>query len=370
MDSQPASSSSPQPIRPQVAADPQAPPLRVVLEEPRRYGRFARRVLWTVLGLSILMNISMFGRLEEYSGGGESQVHEKYHSHARHAADKVAIITVDGTIMSGEGFVKQQIDAIRRDDHVKAIVLRVDSPGGTVTGSDYIYHHLKELIADRKIPMVVSMGSMAASGGYYISMAAGPNEKLIYAEPTCWTGSIGVIIPHYDLAGLLEKYDVQDDSISSHPLKQMGSPTARLPEKYREEEKQILQELVDSTFARFKDIVLASRPELKANEEIQAQVFTGRIFTAGEAKKNHLVDELGFIEDAITRAIELAAVKSSEVRVVKYQKPVNVLEQALFGATSHANGRGPSLDLASILDLTAPRAYYLCTMLPAAFRRD
>jgi len=365
MDSHSPSPSNPQPIGSQLAAEPQAPPLRVVLEEPRRYGKFARRLLLTALGVSILMNISMWGRYEDYSGG-ESQVHEKYHSHSRTATDKVAIITVDGTIMSGEGFVKQQIDAVRRDEHVKAIVLRVDSPGGTVTGSDYIYHHLKQLIADRKIPMVVSMGSMAASGGYYISMAAGPKEKTIYAEPTCWTGSIGVIIPHYDLAGLLEKYDVQDDSISSHPLKQMGSPTARLPEKYRAEEKQILQQLVDSTFARFKDIVLDSRPALKADEKTQAEVFTGRIFTAGEAQRNHLVDELGFIEEAISRAIELAALTPGNVRVVKYQKPVNVFEQALFGATS----RGPRLDLASILDLAAPRAYYLCTMLPAAVRRD
>ncbi len=365
MDSHSTPPASPQPIRPQGVAEPQAPPLRVVLEEPRRFGKFARRLLWTALGVSVLMNLSMWGRYEEYSGG-ESQVHEKFHSHSRTAADKVAIITVDGTIMSGEGFVKQQIDAARHDEHVKAIVLRVDSPGGTVTGSDYIYHHLKQLLADRKIPMVVSMGSMAASGGYYISMAAGPQEKLIYAEPTCWTGSIGVIIPHYDLAGLLEKYDVQDDSIASHPLKQMGSPTARLPEKYREEEKQILQELVDSTFVRFKDIVLASRPQLAADDKTQAEVFTGRIFTAGEAQRNHLVDELGFIEDAITRAIELAALKPSDVRVVKYQKPVNVLEQALFGPSS----RSAKLDLASILDLAAPRAYYLCTLWPAAVRRD
>ncbi len=365
MESQPASPSNPQPFRPQALTEPQGPPLRVVIEEPRRLGKLGRRLLWTALGVSILMNLSMWGRYEEYSGG-ESQVHEKYHSHSRFAADKIAILTVDGTIMSGEGFVKQQIDAIRKDEHVKAVVLRVDSPGGTVTGSDYIYHHLKQLIADRKIPLVVSMGSMAASGGYYISMAAGPEKKLIYAEPTCWTGSIGVIIPHYDLAGLLEKYDVQDDSISSHPLKQMGSPTARLPEKYREEEKQILQELVDVTFARFKNIVLESRPELKDDEQVQAQVFTGRIFTAGEAQKNHLVDELGFIEDAIDRAIELASVKSSDIRVVKYQKPVNVIDQMLFGA----NSRASHFDLSAVLDLTAPRAYYLCTMLPAAFRRD
>ncbi len=365
MDSHVPGPSGSQPIRPAGVPDTQSGPLRVVLEEPRRFGKFGRRLLWSALGLSVLFNLSLWGRYQEYSGG-EPQVREKYHSLSHSAPDKIAIITVDGTIMGGEGFVKKQIDAVRHDEHVKAVVLRVDSPGGTVTGSDYIYHHLKELIADRKIPMVVSMGSMAASGGYYISMAAGPSEKTIYAEPTCWTGSIGVIIPHYDVAGLLEKYDIQDDSIASHPLKQMGSPTARLPEKYRVEEKQILQELVDSTFARFKGIVLASRPALKADEKLQETVFTGRIFTAGEAQQNHLVDELGFIEDAISRAVELAALTPGQVRVVKYQKPINLFDSALFGQESHA----PRLDLASILDLAAPRAYYLCTMLPAAVQRQ
>ncbi len=363
MDPQTNPPTGPQPIRPQVVPEPQAPPLRVVLEEPRRFGKFGGWLLWSIFGFSLLLNYSLLRHEEELSGG-EPQVHEKYHSHSRTAADKVAIITVDGTIMSGEGFVKQQIDAVRHDEHVKAVVLRVDSPGGTVTGSDYIYHHLKELLADRKIPMVVSMGSMAASGGYYISMAAGPNEKTIYAEPTCWTGSIGVIIPHYDLAGLLAKYDVQDDSIASHPLKQMGSPTARLPEKYREEEKQILQQLVDATFARFKDLVLAARPAPAADEQTQAEVFTGRIFTAGEAQQHHLVDELGFIEDAIDRAIELSSLQSSKVRVIKYHKPVSVLEQALMGSTS----RAPALDVSALLDLASPRAYYLCTLLPSAIR--
>ena len=354
-----------QPIRAQVVPEPQSAPLRVVLEEPRRFGKLGRRLLWMALGFSILMNLSLWGRYQEY-GGSEAQVREKYHSHSRAASDKVAIITVDGTIMAGDGFVKKQIDAVRHDDHVKAVVLRVDSPGGTVTGSDYIYHHLKELVAERKIPLVVSMGSIAASGGYYISMAAGPGNKRIYAEPTCWTGSIGVIIPHYDLAGLLARWDIQDDSISSHPLKQMGSPTARLPEKYREEEKQILKQLVDATFERFKEIVLASRPGLKADEQSQETVFTGRIFTAGEAQQNHLVDELGFIEDAIDRAIELAKLEPKDVRVVKYNKPMNIFDQAFFGA----EGRASQINLEALLDLSAPRAYYLCTLLPAAIRHE
>ena len=115
---------------------------------------------------------------------------------------KIAIIDVAGAIMEGEGFVKRQIDArAGRHRASSAVVLRVNSPGGTVTGSDYIYHHLRELVDERKLPMVVSMGSICASGGYYVAMAVGDEPDAIFAEPTTWTGSIGVIIPHYDLSG-------------------------------------------------------------------------------------------------------------------------------------------------------------------------
>src|SRR5262249_6094014 len=144
-------------------------------------------------------------------------------------------------VISGDdNFAKRQIDHVRDDDDVKAVVLRVDSPGGTITGSDFLYHHLKKLTRDKRIPLVVSMGGIAASGGYYISMAVGEAENTIYAEPTTWTGSIGVIIPHYDVSALLEKWEIKDDSIASNPLKMMGSPTRRLPEPIRAEEQKIL----------------------------------------------------------------------------------------------------------------------------------
>ena len=367
-------SGSDQPVRPQVVWEPQGAPLHVVIEEPRRFRKLGRRLLWTALMISIFFNLSLFGRLQNYLQP-EGEVHEKYHSLSETATNKIAIVTLEGTIMAEDNFLKKQLDAVRRDDHVKAIVLRINSPGGTVTGSDYLYHHLTQLVAEKKIPLVVSMGAIAASGGYYVAMAAGPNPKTIYAEPSCWTGSIGVIIPHYDISALLTKWDVRDDSIASHPLKQMGSPTAHLPEPYRTEEREILKQLVDATFDRFKQIVLDSRPELKADEASQEVVFTGRIFTAGEAKQQHLIDELGFVEDAITRAVELAKLTPETARVVKYHKPVGLLDQLLVGSQDRSSrfdlaGNLPVGSLATLFDLAAPRAYYLCTMLPAAFRNE
>ncbi|HTU25756.1 MAG TPA: signal peptide peptidase SppA [Pirellulales bacterium] len=367
---------NPQPAGPQVTWNPQGAPLRVVVEEPKgRLGKFARRMLWSFLAISLFINLSLFGRLQKYVQP-EGELDEKYHSLSKDAADKVAIVTLQGTIMSEDNFLKKQIDAVRHDDHVKAVVLRIDSPGGTVTGSDYLYHHLTQLVAEKKIPLVVSMGAIAASGGYYVAMAAGPNAKTIYAEPSCWTGSIGVIIPHYDLSALLNRWDVQDDSIASHPLKQMGSPTAHLPEPYREQERAILKQLVDSTFDRFKQIVLDSRPELKNDPASQEVVFTGRIFTAGEAKQQHLVDELGFVEDAIDRAVEMAGLTSKTARVIKYHKPVSLLDQLLVGSQDRSSqfdltrGSLSGAGLATLFDLSAPRAYYLCTMLPAALKNE
>jgi protease-4 len=292
-------------------------------------------------------------------------IDERYHSGAREAGDKVAIIDISGVIVDGEGFVRKQIDAVRQDKQVKAVVVRVDSPGGTVTGSDYIYHHLQELRQDRKIPLVVSMGSMATSGGYYISMAVGDQERSIYAEPTTTTGSIGVIIPHYDLSGMLERFDVRDDSISSHPRKQMLSMTRPIPDEHR----QIIQKYVDESFALFKERVKSGRPAFRMNPSTLDELATGEVFTAVQAKKHGLVDELGFLEDAIDRAIELAKLEKNRVRVVRYRSPPTLLEQVTGIKPPFVQ---PSLDAAALADASTPRAWYLHSSLPllAAARRD
>ncbi len=136
---------------------------------------------------------------------------------------------------------------------LKAIVVRVNSPGGTITGSDYMLHHLRKLAEDTHIPIVVSMGGLAASGGYYVSMCVGDTPETIFAEPTTWTGSIGVIIPHYNVADLMKKWGIQEDAVASHHLKTMGS----IARKMTEEERKIFQQLVDEGFTQFKDVIKA-----------------------------------------------------------------------------------------------------------------
>jgi protease-4 len=338
-------------------------PVRVQLEQRRSFwGKLSNRFLWIALVVAILVIFNQRAMYQDYFANPADNITERYHSLSKEAENKIAILSVEGAILSGDGFVKKQIDRIREDKNVKAVVLRVNSPGGTVTGSDYIYHHLKKLLAEKHIPMVVSMGSIAASGGYYISMAAGDGEKLIFAEPTSWTGSIGVIIPHYDISGLLEKWNVKDDSIASGPFKQMASPTQLLTPPEREKERALLQTLVNESFAGFKQLVLDSRAPLRNDPALQETVFTGQIFTARQAKANGLVDELGFIEDAIDRALQLAKLSKDNVRVVEYKQPLGVFSE-LLGANAQS-GRA-SFDLAQFLDLTAPRAYFLCTWLPS-----
>ena len=336
------------------AGGAEIPTQRIILEQPGgRWRRMLTRVLIIILAISLIGNIFQQAAYQSYVQPDPDLV-ESFHSGKTGASEKVAIILLKGTILDGEGFVKNQIDRAKKDDSVKAVVLRVDSPGGTVTGSHFLYHHLKELAEEK--PLVVSMGGMAASGGYYVSMAVGDEKNTIFAEPTTWTGSIGVIIPHFDLSRLLDKWHIQNDSISSGPYKQMGSWTRELPVA----ERKILQELVDESFEDFKQILRQGRPDLAADEERFTKVTTGRIFTAKQAMDIGLVDKMGFIKDAIGRAKELAGLAGKNVRVVKYKRPKTLADE-MFGTTQiHAN----SIELSALLELASLRAYYLCTGLP------
>lgn len=341
----------------------QPPPTRVILEQPGPWTRWNGRIAWTIAGVALLSAIGSAGAFARYFQR-DGRVVEKYHSLARAASAKVAIVTVSGAIMGGDGFVRAQLDQVADDDAVKAIVLRVDSPGGTVSGSDEIHHRLAALAARRKLPVVVSMGGIAASGGYYVAMANGGREDVIFAEPATLTGSIGVIIPHFDLSQAIRRFDIRDDSIASGPLKEMLSPTKERPPELAERERKLLQALVDDMFTRFKEIVRTGRPKLDA--AAVDKVATGQIFTARQAQEAGLVDRIGFLEDAVDRAVELAGLTAESARVVKYTKPKGLLDE-IVGGGSAAAGR---LSLEAFAELTTPRGWYLCSWAPALVRSE
>jgi protease-4 len=344
---------------PQVVAVPGSTTPQIVIREPSLFGR-AGKWLFALVVLLIVALVGVYGKYQSYFSPADGP-QEKYHSLDRVAQKKIAIIRVDGVILDGEGsFEKKQIDRVRNDPNVVAVVLRIDSPGGSVTGSDYLYHHLKKLKEDRDLPIVVSMGGVCASGGYYIAMAVGGQENAIFAQPTTWTGSIGVMIPHYDLSEAMSALKIKDDTLASGPNKLMGTLTRPMsPEHGR-----LLQGLVDESFQGFKEVVMDGRANFKNDPAALDAVATGQIFTAKQALEKRLVDRIGFVEDAIARAAELAGVPAKEVRCVKYEQPPGLFS-GLVGASSVAGG-ADRVDFSTMFNLATPRAYYLWTSLPAA----
>ena len=354
------------------ATDPLPPPLPggkkrtlageqavVVVQQPSIWRGVLSWLGWMVAGLCLLAIVGFVGARQEYfdSSGG---IREKYHSlskESKAAQQKIALLHVSGVITSGDGFVKRQIDRIREDEHVKGIVIRIESPGGSVYGSDFILHHLKELRAEKNEPMVVSMGSLAASGGYYVAMAVGDQEKCIFAEPLTTTGSIGVIIPHYNISGLMEEHGMVDDSLATHPRKTMLSMTRPMTD----DDRQVLEQYMDHAFERFKEVIKEGRPQFREDPESLDALATGEMFTAEQAKQLSLVDEIGFVEDAIARVLEMAGLDAKETRVITYTRPVSMLDA--ISLTKPAKPFDQSA-IHSLLKFNTQQAFYLTS--PAA----
>lgn len=209
--------------------------------------------------------------------------------------DKVGYVTIAGAITTSEKII-EQIDNFKEDSSVKAIVLRVNSPGGGVSPSQEIYDEVKAAAAVK--PVVVSMGSVAASGGYYIAVPA----HRILANPGTITGSIGVIMQFTNFEELLGKVGLKSQVVKSGLHKDIGSPVRPMSTADRE----ILQSLIDDVYAQFVQAVAESR---KMDPDAVRQLADGRIFTGRQALKAGLVDELGSYRDAIRVAAELAGIE-------------------------------------------------------------
>lgn len=220
--------------------------------------------------------------------------------------DKVAIIRVEGIILDSRKVI-EEIERYSKDSSVKAVVLRVDSPGGGVAASQEIYKEIIKL-KEKKI-VVVSMGSVAASGGYYISS---PADRIVANAGTI-TGSIGVIMEIPNFEGLMEKIGVKTQVIKSGRHKDIASAFRSMSS----EEKEILQALIDDVHDQFIRAVSDSRG--MTYEEVK-KLADGRIFTGKKAKELGLVDELGNLNDTIKLAGELSGIKGKPDVVSKKEK--------------------------------------------------
>lgn len=273
-----------------------------------------------VLFLALIVGISLIGAMFVGPKIKRSKIASR---------DKIAVVYVDGVIATGRGQVGlftegggtdgliRQLHAARDDAAVKAIVLRINSPGGTVPGSQEVGEELKKLRATGK-PVITSMADMAASGGYWLAACT---DK-IYANPSTITGSLGVYMPYSNWEELYKKIGVRQEKIKSGPHKDILSPDRQLTT----EERAILQVMVDDMYNQFVEVIAEGRHMDSARVR---QLADGRIYTGRQAKELGLVDEMGNMYDAIDGAAEMVGIQGNH-EVIEFGKK-NTLE-TLFGA--------------------------------------
>ncbi|MBI4208330.1 MAG: signal peptide peptidase SppA [Deltaproteobacteria bacterium] len=242
--------------------------------------------------------------------------------------------------------VVKRLQAASHDPNVVAVILRVNSPGGTVTASDILYHEILEFKDQTRIPVIVAMMDVAASGAYYVAMAS---DKVI-AHPTTITGSIGVIMTHISVEGLLQKIGVSGTNIVSGENKDIGTPFKDLST----EDQKILQSVIDSHYQTFVSVVQKGRKTLSEKEV--RRLADGRIYTAEQALSAGLIDQIGYLDDAIEEAKKRAGV--IQALVVIYTTPDKPRETIYSGIDSRAQYPALLGPLSPLLNLD-PNFLYL-----------
>ncbi|MBI1337105.1 MAG: signal peptide peptidase SppA [Phycisphaera sp.] len=273
-------------------------------------------------------------------------------------SDEVAIIDVSGMIYnssesgllgSGEnpvGTLHEKLELAAKDVHIKSVILRLNTPGGTVTASDAMYREVMRFKQQTHKPVVALCMDVTASGGYYLACAA----DRIVAYPTSVTGSIGVIVQTVSIKPALERWGVKAEAIVSGPNKETGSPLTVMTESQR----QVLQSIVDNFYGRFKAIVTENRPNLATDK--LAYITDGRVFTGDEALSLGIVDQLGDVYDAWTTAKKLAGIDHANLTL--YHRPTKFVNSP-YAASPMQPDHGAQVRVD--LDLPTPGAtfYYL-----------
>jgi protease-4 len=338
---------------------------------------------WRVVAFLLLIGlvISLLGNLVLGIGGGPSVASSGHGNHAgdhfmeavledNDSDDKILVVNIDGVISSQAvdpdgstlvDLVHDQLDRASRDEHVKAVVLRVDSPGGEVLASDEIYRLIKKFQeGEGGKPVIATMGNVAASGGYYVSAPC----RWIVANELTITGSIGVIMHGYNYRGLMDKVGVRRQVFKSGKFKDMLSPD-KSPEEETAEEKAMVQGMIQETFDRFKAVVAEGRKYAAEQNKDEGRKLAadwegladGRILSGKTAFENGFVDELGNFDTAVDRALELTGL--SKANLVAYHLPFNFAN--VFRIFGKAEARGVKVDLGLDLPkaLQPGRLYYV-----------
>jgi protease-4 len=262
--------------------------------------------------------------------------------------DKVALVDVSGLILNERGgglfggeenpvsLLAEKLDLARRDGHVKAVILRVDSPGGTVQATEAMHGLVERFRRESGKPVVACITNVGASGAYYLCCAAGR----IICQSTSITGSIGVIVQSVSFAGTMKMVGVKADAIVSGPMKDMGSPLRDMTEKDRA----VFQALVDEFYGRFLDAVAKGRANLD-KDKIRS-LADGRIYTGAQAVELGLADRLGDLQDALAEAKK--ACGAARVKVVMYDRPQGYRANVYSAAPSGTGGAGTQINLLNL----------------------
>jgi len=268
-----------------------------------------KKFFFVFLGLLLVFIAYTIGTRSSSSGG-------KFSFSSR---DKVAVLTIQDVIIDSDKYL-ESLNKIRKNNSVKALVVRINSPGGAVGPSQEIYSELQKI--KEKFPVVASMGAVAASGGYYIACAA----DTIYANPGTITGSIGVIAQFISYKDLLDWAKIDVEVIKSGKFKDVGSPFRTM----NEEDIKYFQQLIDNVYDQFKSTVAVTR---NLNKKELDSIADGKVFSGEQAQDLNLVDELGNLNDAIAFAAKQGGI-DGDPELIHYPGKKSVLQELLSSKLS------------------------------------
>ena len=283
-------------------------------------------------------------------------------SQGRWTRNKILIVDISGEIASGAQHnfpflsdsspekIKAILNKAKKDSGIRAIILRIDSPGGEVTATDMIYHEIVGFKRRTGIPVIASIMGLGCSGAYYAACAA----DQIYAHPTSITGSIGIIARFPKLAELASKVGYEEEIFTTGELKAMGHPLRQMTPEVR----QVLQGAIDDLFDRFLSVLMSSRKTYTTREDAK-KVSDGRIFTAYQALDLGLVDEVTYLPDVIEKTKQSLGI--SEVKIITYSgggnQDLNIYSKVLAQNQTPINV--VKFDLSSLVPRNRPGFYYL-----------
>lgn len=325
-------------------------------------GRFARTTFTTLAGLLVLASITLNIYLLLWLAASTSSGIDTTVIEDGRVSNTIAIIPVrgmilDGTVTTFANMIKQAED----NPDVQAIIIDMDTPGGSVTASDEIYHRI-QLFKDRtQLPVIVSMRAMGTSGGYYIACGA----DYIFAQRSTMTGNIGVMMSRFNLSKFAQEHGIEDNSMHSTGADFKTAGSMWRPETPQEHA--YLQDLIDNAFAQFKQVIKANRGatlDQSSPESIDAKldrIANGKVYMATQALQLGLIDEIGYLDDALAHAKK--QIGQAEPRIIRYDQPRGLLSalnaQSLLGAPAAQGNVNIQIDHNLIEEITRPRLMYL-----------